>query len=180
MLEHREAAHQDRRSSQLDTPLEELDVEIRPPPTRLRGSRKDLSLSLDHVVSADDLVAVKAVASVVEIELRRLAPQGSLHFADDLAVFTELEISHREQRANCYEQTASFGGSVRRADRVTIGSAGVVQRLTLCPMIGEHAQMALRWPDATNGSTPTRRKLEKLPYTWSPIAIVTRHRLSGC
>jgi len=103
VLEHRETAHEDRRSSQLETPFEELDVEIRPPPLRLRGARKDLSLVLDHVVTADDLVAVKAVASVVEIELRRLAPQGSLHVADSLSVFTELKISRREQRANCYE-----------------------------------------------------------------------------
>jgi hypothetical protein len=76
VLEHCETAHQDRRSSQLDTPFEELDVEIRPPPLRFRGSRKGLSFSLDHVIAADDLVAVEAVASVVvEIELRCLAPQ---------------------------------------------------------------------------------------------------------
>jgi len=107
MLEHSEAAHEDRRSSELDVPFEELDVEIRPPPLRLRGARKDLSLVRDHVVAADDLVAVKAVASVVEIEFRCLAPHGSLHVADGLSVFTELGKGHREERPNCYEQTAS-------------------------------------------------------------------------
>src|ERR1700694_408809 len=73
-LEHREPASEDRRSSQLDASLEQLDVEIGPPPTWFRCSRKDLSLVLDNVVAADNLVAVEAVASVVEIELRRLAP----------------------------------------------------------------------------------------------------------
>lgn len=61
---------------------------------------------LDDVVAADNLVAVKAVAPVSEIDFRRVAQQGSVHLADDLAVFTELEIP-REQHANCYEQPAS-------------------------------------------------------------------------
>src|SRR6266481_4525777 len=80
---------EDRRPSQLDTPFEELDVEIRPPPLWLRGSREDLSLVLDDVVAADDLIAIKAVAAVVEVDLRCLAQQGSVHFANDLAIFLE-------------------------------------------------------------------------------------------
>ena len=61
---------------------------------------------IEHVVAADNLVAVKAIGSVVELDLRRLAPHGSIHFADDLAVFPELEVP-REQHANCYKQAAS-------------------------------------------------------------------------
>jgi len=77
-LERRKATHEDRRPSQLDTPFEELDVEIRPPPLWFRGSRKDLSLVLDDVVAADNLVAVKAVAPVIEIDFRRLAHVSEL------------------------------------------------------------------------------------------------------
>jgi hypothetical protein len=99
------ASHEDRRLSQFDTPFEELDVEIRSPPLRFRGSREDLSLVLDDVVAADNLVAERAVATVIEVDFGRLAQQGSIHFADDLAVFTELEIP-REKHANCYEQPA--------------------------------------------------------------------------
>jgi len=61
---------------------------------------------LDHVVAPDNLVAVKAVAPVIEIDFRGLAQQGSIHLADDLAVLTELEIPG-EEHANCYEQPAS-------------------------------------------------------------------------
>jgi len=103
-LEHREAANQDRRPSQLYASFEELDVEIRPPPLRPRGSRKDLSLVLDYVVAANNLIAVETVVSVVEIDLRRLAPKGCVHVADNLAAFPELEIP-REQSANCNEQS---------------------------------------------------------------------------
>lgn len=60
---------------------------------------------LDHVVAADHLIAVEAVASIVELELPRLAPQACFHFADDLAVFEELEIP-RKHPANSYEQAA--------------------------------------------------------------------------
>jgi len=42
---------------------------------------------LEQVVPTDHLIAIEAVGSVVELELRRFAPQGCLHFADDIAVF---------------------------------------------------------------------------------------------